>query len=188
MTAPEHPDDRERDERTGEAAAEKRAEHQEAWVDLQVRQAISRGDFADLPGLGKPIEGLTGEHDPDWWVRRLVEREQITGVLPPSLQIRREDAELDARLDRLSSEAEVRRAVEEFNERVRWALYRPPEGPPMITPPRDVEAEVQRWRGRLEARRLARLEAARARSAQAPSAGSRSGRVRWWSRRRRARP
>lgn len=139
-------------------AAEARIRHQETWVDLQVRRAMDRGDFDDLPGYGKPLEGLGGEHDPDWWVRRLIEREQITGVLPPSLQIRREDAELDARLDRLPTVGEVRREVEEFNARVRWALYRPPEGPPMVTAPRDPEAEVRRWEERREQQRRERAQ------------------------------
>jgi hypothetical protein len=137
-------------------AAEARIRHQETWVDLQVRQAMERGDFDDLPGYGKPLEGLGAEHDPDWWIRRLIEREGITGVLPPSLQIRREDAELDARLDRLPTPEDVRRDVEEFNARVRWALYRPPEGPPMVTSPRDPEVEVRRWQDRRERRRLDR--------------------------------
>ena len=39
-------------------------------------------------------------------------------MLPPSLQLRKEDAELDDRLDRLAAESEVRREVEEFNARV----------------------------------------------------------------------
>lgn len=156
---PARRDDVERDDRTGARAAETRIRHQEAWVDLQVRQAIARGDFDDLPGLGKPIEDLGSDPDPDWWLKRLIEREQITGVLPPSLQIRREDAELDARLDRLRTEDDVRRAVAEFNARVRWALYRPPEGPPVVTPQRDVDAEVARWRTRLEERRTRRAAA-----------------------------
>ena len=97
---------------------------QQTWVDLQVRQAMERGDFDNLPGAGKPIEELGAEHDPDWWLKKLVEREQIA-VLPPSLQLRKEDAELDDRLDRLDVEAEVRREVEDFNERVIAARYRP---------------------------------------------------------------
>ena len=178
-------DDRERDERTGEASAEARARHQELWVDLQVRRAVDRGDFEDLPGFGKPIDGLTSDPDPDWWLKKLIERERITGVLPPSLQIRREDAELEAHLDRMGSEAEVRRAVADFNDRVRWALYRPAEGPPMITPPRDPDREVERWEQRLEMRRQARREAARARAAAEASTATRrrSALLRWWRRR-----
>lgn len=138
-----------------------------------MRLAQLRGDFDDLPGFGKPIEGLGTEHDPDWWLKKLVEREQITGVLPPALAIRKDDAELDARLDRITAEAEVRREVEEFNARVRAALYTPPTGPtavPVITRQRDVDAEVEAWRER----RTTRVEAQRAAlRAQAPPAAPR---------------
>jgi hypothetical protein len=144
------------DARASRAAAARRIAQQSTWVDLQLRQAMERGDFDDLPGYGKPLQSLAAQSDPDWWVKQLIEREQITGVLPPSLQLRKEDAELDGRLDRLATESEVRREVEEFNARVRWALYRPPEGPPMITPQRDVEAEVIGWDERRRARRAAR--------------------------------
>jgi hypothetical protein len=107
-----------------------------------------------------------------------VEREQITGVLPPSLQLRKEDAELDGRLDRLGSEAEVRREVAEFNERVRWALYRPPEGPPMVTRPRDADTEVRRWEERRRARREQARAAAEARE-RPDDEGSHRRRWRW---------
>ena len=84
--------DPERDERTGKSAAAARMQNQTRWVDLQIQQAMERGDFDDLPGYGKPIEGIGSDHDPDWWLKKLVEREQITGVLPPALQIRKDDA------------------------------------------------------------------------------------------------
>ena len=63
---------------------------------------MERGEFDNLPGAGKPIEGLGAEHDPDWWLKKLVERERIA-VLPPSIALRKEDAELDDRLDRSPS-------------------------------------------------------------------------------------
>ena len=168
-----------------QAAAAARIQHQQSWVDLQLRRARERGDFDDLPGYGKPLTGLGDRHDPDWWVKQLLEREQITGVAPPSVQLRREDAALDDRLDRLGSEAEVRREVAEFNERVRWALYRPPEGPPVVTPQRDADTEVDRWRER-RAERLARRRAATAADeGGTPPARGRFGRLRgaWRSRR-----
>jgi len=87
-------------EKAQRAAARARIEQQQTWVDLQVRQAMERGDFDNLPGAGKPIEGLGEHHDPDWWLKKLVERERIT-VLPPSIALRKEDADLDAALDRL---------------------------------------------------------------------------------------
>lgn len=137
----------------GRAAARARIAQQQTWVDLQVRKAMDRGDFDDLPGAGKPLE-LGETHDPNWWLKKLVERENIA-VLPASLQLRKEDAELDGALDALARESEVRQRVEDFNERVIRARYSTPEGPPLITMPRDVEETVTAWRERAAARRRA---------------------------------
>ncbi|KRC52865.1 MULTISPECIES: DUF1992 domain-containing protein [unclassified Nocardioides] len=162
-------------------AARARIEQQQTWVDLQVRQAMERGEFDDLPGAGKPIEGLGATHDPDWWVKRLVEREQIT-VLPPALQLRKDDASLDGELDAMGSEREVRAFVEDFNARVIRARYTPVDGPPLITMPRDVDATVAAWRERAEARRAAWRAAQAVTDAAAPT---RRGSLRGWLRRRR---
>lgn len=89
-----------------------------SFVDQQIRAAMARGEFDDLPLHGKPIPGLGDTHDPDWWVKRLIEREQISGVLPEALQLRKDDAGLDAALERLSSESSVRSALEAFNARI----------------------------------------------------------------------
>ena len=137
-----------RDVRTGRAAARTRMENQARYVDLQIQQAMARGDFDNLPGAGKPIRGLGTQHDPDWWVKQLVEREKITGVLPPALQLRKDDAELDTHLDTLPTAVQVREALEEFNARVLKARYTPVDGPPLVTQTRDVEAEVAAWRER----------------------------------------
>ena len=168
-----------RDDRTGRSAAATRIAQQATWVDVQVRQAMERGDFDNLPGQGKPIEGLGAQHDPDWWVKKLVERENIA-LLPPALALRKEDAELDGRLDRINVEAEVRREVEDFNARVRKAIYTPPtgpSGPPVITRQRDIDAEVDAWRDR----RTARIEAQRA--ALADRRAEEVRRKPWWRRR-----
>ncbi|MDN4173418.1 DUF1992 domain-containing protein [Nocardioides sp. SOB77] len=167
-------DEAERRKRSGHSAAHARIANQASWVDQQVRVAMAKGDFDDLPGTGKPIKDLGTEHDPDWWLKRLVEREQIT-VLPPSVALRKEDAELDARLDTIAFEGDVRREVEEFNERVIRARYSLSPGPPLITMPRDVDATLAAWRDR----RTARLEAQRA----ALAASRPAPRRRWWQRR-----
>jgi hypothetical protein len=147
----EPPDRKERrDPRTGRAASRARIEQQTTWVDQQVRIAMAKGQFDDLPGTGKPIEDLGTEHDPDWWLKKLIEREKIA-VLPFSVQLRKEDLELDTRLDRLASERQVRAAVEDFNSRVIAARYKLPEGP-LVTMPRDVEETVAAWRARREQR------------------------------------
>jgi hypothetical protein len=135
---------------------------QATWVDMQVQQAIASGEFDDLPGAGKPIEDLDRAHDPDWWLKRLIAREQITGVLPPSLQLRKDDAALDSLLDKAPTEAAARELVEDFNKRVIAARYSLPEGPPLITMPRDVAETMASWRERRAAK-------AAARSPQAPA-------------------
>ncbi|MFC6287301.1 DUF1992 domain-containing protein [Nocardioides sp. GCM10027113] len=169
------------DRLTGRSAAANRIEQQLSWVDQQVRVAMARGDFDDLPGTGKPIEDLGARHDPDWWLKQLVEREQVTGVLPPALQLRKDDAELDGRLDALASEREVREALEDFNGRVLRARYTPVDGPPLVTMPRDVDATVTAWRERRDARRAAAAAAAATRAGTTDGAGTAaSPRRRWW--------
>ena len=181
MASPEKPDrDVERDERTGRAAAAQRMQRKDQWVDLQIQEAMKRGDFDDLPGAGKPIEGLGTEHDPDWWLKKLIEREKIS-VLPPALQLRKDDAEFDAKLDGHTAESEVRRELEDFNARVMRARYTPVDGPPLITMPRDLEAEVDAWRERRLARRREAEARKAAQRAAAPPPSPR--RRRWFGRR-----
>jgi hypothetical protein len=168
------------DEHEDEDAPARRMEQQVLWVDLQVRRAMERGEFDNLPGAGKPIRGLGSTHDPDWWVKSLIERERITGVLPPALALRKEDAELDAVLDRETTEDGVRRTVADFNRRVVEARRQLTGGPPVITPTRDADAEVAAWRARL----LERRERQRRRlEGSARSSDARQGRRRsWWRR------
>ena len=166
----------ERDQRTGRGAAQERIRNQTRWVDLQVQEAMRRGEFDDLPGAGKPLD-LPDKHDPDWWVKQLIEREKITGVAPAAIGLRKEDAELDAVLDREATADGVRRVVADFNARVVDARRQLTGGPPVITPTRDVDVEVTRW----DERRTARREAARA-AAQTTTETARTSRRHWWSR------
>ena len=140
------PEAREPDGTDEERAAAARIRHQGRWVEMQVQRAIERGDFDDLPGAGKPLPAL--DDSPDWWLKSLVRREQITGVLPEALELRNVDARLDAELDRLPSEKRVREELESFNRRVVSARRQLQGGPPVVTPLRDVEAEVRAWRAR----------------------------------------
>lgn len=123
-----------------------------AFVETAIQIAIRRGDFDDLPGAGKPLDGLGTHHDPDWWIRRKIETENLSGLGPPALTLRVEDRELDARLDALGREDEVREALEDFNSRVIEARRQLLGGPPVVTAPRDVEAEVAAWTERRAAR------------------------------------
>jgi hypothetical protein len=150
-----------------------------AVVETAIQQAIRRGDFDDLPGAGKPIPGLGEHHDPDWWIRRKIEREQLRGLGPAALTLRVENAELDDLLDGLSREADVHEAIEDFNRRVIEARRQLLGGPPVVTPTRDVEAEVAAWRER-RVQRAAAADAQREADRSAAQQQSRRG----WRRRR----
>ena len=172
-----------RDARTGASAAAQRMAHQHQYVDEQIRLAMRRGDFDDLPGAGEPLD-LGAPNDPDWWLKKLIERERITGVLPAALQLRKDDAELDARLDRVGTEREVREVVDEFNRRVVEARRQLTGGPPVITPTRDVDDEVAAWRRRREERRTRREAEVERPPGAAPEGGAshRALRRRRWRR------
>ncbi len=126
-----------------EEGARARIDQQTAWVDRQVRAAIARGDFDNLPGAGKPLK-LPDTHDPDWWAKQLIEREKITGVAPPAIGLRAEDAALDGELDRMATEEQVREALADFNRRVVAARRQLQGGPPVITPTRDGRGRGER--------------------------------------------
>jgi hypothetical protein len=171
-------DAQERGEEVEEANAGQPTMDQRAHViENAIQQAIRRGEIDDLPGAGKPLPGLTGTHDPDWWIRRKIEREQLTGLGPPALTLRTEHAEFEAKLDRLASERAVREQVADFNRRVVEARRQLQGGPPVVTPTRDAEEEVARWAER-RAARLREAEATRRAEAEAMAALSRRERRR----------
>jgi hypothetical protein len=120
----------------------------ESWVERQIREATERGDFDNLPGAGKPLPGLNGRDDQDWWIKGFLEREKIPMPLPASLALRKEVAELPEILADVRDEAEVRRLVEDLNERIRDSHRRRIDGPAVVLRPVDVEAAVAQWRAR----------------------------------------
>jgi hypothetical protein len=121
------------------------------YVEIAIQQAMRRGDFDGLPGAGKPL-AFRDVHDPDWWIRRKIERENLTGLGPPALTLRAEDAAMEDRLDALGSEGSVREHLDDFNRRVIEARRQLQGGPPVVTPVRDVDAELARWAERRAAR------------------------------------
>lgn len=144
------------DAETGTAPGAGAAVDRAAYIESAIQVAIRRGDFDDLPGAGKPIEGLGDHHDPDWWIRRKIENENLTGLGPPAILLRTEDRELDDQLDLLGRESDVRHVLEDFNRRVLEARRQLMGGPPVVTQPRDIDAEVAAWAERRAARRALR--------------------------------
>jgi len=142
------PDTSRQEETPGEAELRRRTEQVDpaSKADYLIRDAMMRGEFENLQYAGKPIP-IQAE-DPDWWVKGLIERENISGLGPPALLLRVEDAEFERILDAKPSAAQVRETVEDFNSRIIEARRQLLGGPPVITRLRDVELEVQRWRDR----------------------------------------
>lgn len=157
------------------------------WVDRQIQQAQRQGAFDNLPGAGRPLPDVDVRTDPDWWVRGLIEREQLdlSDALPGVMQLRREKAALPQALLDLSNEDAVRERLEDFNERVLADRRRPHVGPhpPPVVGRVDVEAMVQQWRTAVAARPAAALtDEADAPAGTEARAGTRPVRRRWWRR------
>ena len=117
----------------------------ESWTERQVREAIERGEFDNLPGAGKPIPGINGREDEDWWVNSFLGREQLSMPLPTTLALRRELADLQETLADVGDEATVRGIVRDLNRRI-VAAHRNPDGPPLVLKLVNVENAVAQWR------------------------------------------
>ena len=122
----------------------------ESWVEQQIRVGIERGDFENLPGTGRPLEGITPDgaeihHDEDWWLKAKLRRERLS-YLPPTLAVRKELEEALAAIAGASREDVVRRIIGEINQRIRDVNRRGADGPPSSVVPLDTEAVVERWR------------------------------------------
>ena len=116
----------------------------ENWIDRQIREAMERGAFDNLPGAGQPIELDTSE---DWWIKAKMRAENLEAVLPLPLALRREVADIQDAVAECRTEAEVRERCEALNERVREHYRRPDTGPRIIVRLVDVDAVVAAWAG-----------------------------------------
>src|SRR6266508_1009114 len=80
----------------------------ESWVERQIREAVERGEFDNLPGSGRPLP-VSGDGE-DWWLRGYLAREEVPtdALLPASLQLRKEIELLPVTVRDLGTEEEVR--------------------------------------------------------------------------------
>ncbi len=163
-------------------------ENWESPVERAIREAQERGEFDNLPGAGKPLRNLGSPdvEDPDWWVKGLVQREQLdmTGAMPPAIALRKEAATFPESLLDLRTEESVRAVLEDFNHRVKVDRLRPAVGnlPSLLARTVDVDDLVARWRD-LRAERAQSAANARAQplrvTAPAPSGAGRRDRGSW---------
>ena len=116
----------------------------EAWTERLIREGVERGEFDGLPGAGQPMPGLDEPHDEMWWINAKLRREELV-ALPPSLALRRERERLITGLAEVTTERELRDAVEELNTRIRHLNRYGAPGPPSTLMVMDVEEIVARW-------------------------------------------
>jgi hypothetical protein len=126
----------------------------ETWVDKQIREAEQRGDFAELPGAGKPLPSLDTPYDELWWIKGKMHREGLS-ALPATLVLRKEAEDALAAVAGARSERQVREILTGVNDKIREALRRPPEGPPLNLGLFDVERVVEDWREEQRVRQTA---------------------------------
>lgn len=118
----------------------------ESLVDKQIREAIERGEFDNLPGAGKPIPGAGRPDDELWWVRQKLREEGLSMPLPPSLALRKDAEQALAEARRARSENEIREILTEINDRIRTAIRNGISGPPLNLMPYDIDEVISEWR------------------------------------------
>jgi len=119
----------------------------ESWIEELIHNAREAGEFEDLEGAGQPIPGITDPYDPDWWVKKLLQREKLV-VLPPALELLRKVEVGLAAVWSLSREADVRARVGLLNAEITKVNSRVAEGPPTRLAPLDVDQIMGEWRAR----------------------------------------
>jgi hypothetical protein len=117
----------------------------ETWIDAQIRVAREKGAFDNLPGAGKPLPNLDQAHDPLWWVKQFLQREQLS-ILPPSLELLRKVEKELAAIEKLHDEATVRNRVAALNGEIAKVNATAMEGPPTRLSTLNVEEVVAKWR------------------------------------------
>ncbi|WP_406481523.1 DUF1992 domain-containing protein [Streptomyces platensis] len=117
----------------------------ESWIDRQIREATERGDFAGLPGTGKPLPHLDQPYDEMWWIKDKMSREHLS-YLPPALALRKEAEDALEAAAAAPTEAALRRILTPVNDRIRAALRTPLEGPPLNLVPFDIDEVARKWR------------------------------------------
>ncbi|WP_155373578.1 DnaJ family domain-containing protein [Catellatospora vulcania] len=120
----------------------------ESSIDKQIREAQERGEFDDLPGAGKPLPGAGETLPDDWWLRDLVQRENLSAAIPATLLLRRDVEDLPEAVAKKTSEQAVRTYIAELNVRIVRAHRGELAGPAVALALVDADAAVRQWRAR----------------------------------------
>ena len=119
----------------------------ESFVERQIKEAQERGEFENLPGAGKPLPDLDKPYDEHWWVKNLIEREQLS-ALPPALALKRAVERGLEQAFTLSNEAGVRQAIKLLNLKICQANRGAHAGPATSLSTLEADEVVREWRKR----------------------------------------
>ncbi len=119
----------------------------DTWIEEALHEAEAAGEFEQLEGVGKPIPGITEPYDPDWWVKKLLQREKLS-ILPPALELLRKVEAGLAAIWAARGEDEVRARADALNAEITRVNARVAEGPATRLAPLDTESIVAEWRAR----------------------------------------
>ncbi|NUR98329.1 MAG: DUF1992 domain-containing protein, partial [Kribbellaceae bacterium] len=110
------------------------------------KRAQQAGEFDNLAPAGKPLELAEG-HDPDWWVKDFIRRENIEtdALLPSAMQLRKEKQQVHEKVRGMRRESEVREYLADLNQRIKLAI-RDTTGPVVPTGPLNEDAVIAQWR------------------------------------------
>lgn len=116
------------------------------WVEAQLQRAANAGEFDNLPGAGKPLK-LADQHDPDWWVKDFIRREDVEteALLPPAVQLRKEKQQVHDKVRGMRRESEVRDYLADLNKRILINI-RDTTGPVVPVGTVDEEAILAQWK------------------------------------------
>ncbi|WP_433165497.1 DUF1992 domain-containing protein [Kribbella sp. CA-247076] len=116
------------------------------WVEAQIQQAQKAGEFDDLAGAGKPLR-LADQHDPDWWVKDFIRREQVDteALLPAAVQLRKEKQQVREKVAGMRRESEVRDYLADLNQRILVSI-RDTTGPVVPVGTVNEEEILEHWR------------------------------------------
>lgn len=133
----------------GHAANARPVVSQRAWqmvAESKIERAIEEGEFANLPGFGKPLAQIDNAvNDELSWMKERLKSEGLS-PLPPALELKRVVAATLLEILELAEEASVIAATETLNAKIETANLQVLWGPPSTTMPLEVELVLERWR------------------------------------------
>lgn len=119
----------------------------QSFIERQISEGIRAGQFRNLPGEGKPLQGLDQPHDDDWWIKEKLRREELS-YLPPTLALRREVEIVREQIASATSEAEIEALVVDINRKILNVNSTATAGPPSNLMPLNLQRLMNEWRHR----------------------------------------